>query len=326
MKKFFQKVFNILNINRRDFVIFMLALLLAFSIWLVHNLSLNYTNFVSTRIIAQTNIEYRSELSTNSCVVSARVRTTGYNLLRLSYRKSDNSKIVEFPSSVFHHYSNDVFYTTTQELQEYAEQIFGEKARVDFLIADTLKFEFPRQEYKTVPVKPVKVISTRSQYMLTEDLVIEPDSVIVFGDEKRLESIDYILTEPISVKEASSSIYGEAFLKEEKGLRLSIPSVQYSAEVTRFIEVATTLPLYVRNVPSGKELKCFPSNVDVTFLCTFPVRSNPETSVVLYVDYQDYIKSLSGKCRVNVSGIDSGILDYTIEPSSVLCFSKDSER
>lgn len=303
----------------------MLALLLAFSIWLVHNLSLNYTYFVSTRIIAQSNIEYHSDKSVNSCVVSARVRTTGYNLLRLS-RSNDKSKVVEFPSSVFHHYSDDVFYTTTQELHEYTEQIFGEKARVDFLIADTLNFEFPRQEHKKVPVKPVTIISTMSQYMLTGDLVIEPDSVIVFGDEKRLESIDYILTEPISVKEASSSIYGEAFLKEEKGLRLSIPSVQYSAEVTRFIEVATTLPLYVRNVPSGKELKCFPSNVDVTFLCTFPVRSNPETSVVLYVDYQDYIKSLSGKCRVNVSGIDSGILDYSIEPTTVLCFAKDNVR
>lgn len=325
MKKFFRRIFKVLDINRRDFVIFMLALLLAFSIWLLHNLSLNYTAFVSAHIIAKSNIEYHAEESVNRCMVSARLRTTGYNLLRL-HRGEKNPKVVEIPSSYFHPFRDDIFYTTTQELQELSADIFGEKATVDFLIADTLKFRFPAQNYKKVPVRPVKLMDLSPQYMMPEELEINPDSVIVYGDSRRLQSLDYVLTEPITIKDNSLGNYGDVALKKENGLRLSTSSVRYSADLSRFTEIVSSLPVYARNLPSDKELIYFPANVTVSFKCIFPVRSNPQEEVVLYVDYNDYLKSLSGKCPVHISGIGPDIFDYKIEPSTILCIVNEKRR
>lgn len=301
----------------------MLALLLAFSIWLVHNLSLNYTSFVSAHIIAKSNIEYHADESVNRCIVSARLRTTGYNLLRLSRAEHSKPKMVEIPSSLLHPYSDDIFYTTTQEIQELSSQIFGEKARVDFFIADTLKFRFPVQTHKKVPVKPVTIMSLSSQYMMTDGLKIKPDSVIVYGDERRLQSLDYILTETITINDNSAGSHRDVALKQVPGLRLSASSVRYSVDLSRFTEIVCSLPVYARNLPSDKELKYFPANVTVIFKCAFPVRSNPKDEVVLFVDYNDYLKSLSGKCQVHISGLGAEILDYEIEPSTILCVANE---
>ena len=43
-----------------------MSLLLAFSIWLIHNLSLNYSDTISVPVMAQCNIDGHSDVSSNS--------------------------------------------------------------------------------------------------------------------------------------------------------------------------------------------------------------------------------------------------------------------
>ena len=52
MGTLYHRFLEIFHINGRDFAVFLLALLLAFSIWLIHNLSLKYNNNISSTIVA----------------------------------------------------------------------------------------------------------------------------------------------------------------------------------------------------------------------------------------------------------------------------------
>ena len=47
----------------RDLAGLLFSLLLAFSIWLIHNLSLNYTQVIAVPVTARSNIEGHQELS-----------------------------------------------------------------------------------------------------------------------------------------------------------------------------------------------------------------------------------------------------------------------
>ncbi len=82
LKEAFHKLLRKLDINGRDLAVFLLSLLLAFSIWISHNLSLQYSSVVSVPVIALSNIEGHQAESSNTSPVVARCRTTGYRLLR----------------------------------------------------------------------------------------------------------------------------------------------------------------------------------------------------------------------------------------------------
>ena len=78
MREILHKILKTLNINGRDWVVLLLALLLAFSIWMIHNLSLRYNDYMSVPVIARCNIPGHADVSSGKTEVTARCRTTGY--------------------------------------------------------------------------------------------------------------------------------------------------------------------------------------------------------------------------------------------------------
>ena len=82
MRKLYNELLSLLNISGRDLAVFLLALLLAFSIWLIHNLSLKYNAYLDVAVQAHCNIDGHSEMSSDKSNVVARCRATGYNVIR----------------------------------------------------------------------------------------------------------------------------------------------------------------------------------------------------------------------------------------------------
>ena len=73
-KKIRLRLLERLHIDGRDLAGFLMALLLAFSIWLVHNLTLRYSAIMNVEVTAQSNIQGRAAESSNTAVISARCR------------------------------------------------------------------------------------------------------------------------------------------------------------------------------------------------------------------------------------------------------------
>ena len=83
MLEVFGNIFRKLHIRGRDAKIFVISLLLAFGIWLLHNLSLNYSALVCVPVKAVCNIEGHSMTSSNHDFVQVRCNARGFNLIRL---------------------------------------------------------------------------------------------------------------------------------------------------------------------------------------------------------------------------------------------------
>ena len=84
-----------------------------------------------------------------------------------------------------------------------------------------------------------------------------------------------------------------------------------------------SFPVSVVNVPEGKQLSIYPSNVTVNFRTVFPMADDITESLGFYIDYNDYASSKSGKCPVYISSKPKDMLSYEIEPSMLDCVLED---
>ncbi len=323
MRKLYNRLLESLNISGRDLAVFVLALLLAFSIWLIHNLSLKYNDYLTSTVVAQCNLDGHSGISINRSEVVARCRATGYQALQSRIRANRKPVTVSFNPSVMKHKEDDLFYVLSSDLTEYAHLIYGEGVTLEYFVSDTLYFRFPEVDYKKVPVVPVYSITFADQHMAQEPLKVVPDSVTLYGDSHRLESIDRVFTNHMKYTSLSSDIQGVIGLENIRGVRMSANEVHYLLGVTRYVEISRTLPVKVVNLPADKRLRVFPSLATVAVKYTFPLLGSDSENLELQVDYNDYVSSLSGKCPVKLTSSPKGVISYDVDPVAVSCVLED---
>lgn len=148
----------------KRWVQFLLCVLLSAGIWLVLNLSQNYVDMVSVPVVAGSNIEGRSAVSTSEATVTAQVGASGFRHLSLS-RKHMRPVRVEFNAADFRHEKGEWYSIPNASLYRYSSQLFGDGVTVESFISEDLAFSFPEETYKKVPVHPVLSLSFEPQYM-----------------------------------------------------------------------------------------------------------------------------------------------------------------
>jgi hypothetical protein len=323
MKGLFARLLDTLGFTRRDLVVLLPALLLAFSTWLIHNLSLKYNDFLTVPVTAQCSIDGHSDISSNSCQIMARCRTTGYNLIRHNVFGDKHVRIVTFKTDVMKHKTGDVYYVTAPDLQEYSHVIYGDDVNVEYFASDTLFFTFPAVDYRKVPVQPVYSISYKDQYTSVGDLDVKPDSVTIYGELNALKNLDVVYTEPLKKSYLDTDVHGLIALKPVHNVRFSTTEVSYSLDVARYVEIRHEIKVGTRNVPADKEMVILPSKVEAVMKCHFPLNGDPAGSLDLYVDYNDFVRTVSGKCPVRHSALPAGIISYEVEPFYVECIVRE---
>lgn len=320
---FLDRIRAFLNKNGKSLTEFMVAVLLAFSIWLIYNLTLNYTKVVSVPVVAVSNIEGHKNTSSNVATVLARCHTRGFDLLRLENASEKKPIKVNIDPSDLHPDGGELFHISAAELNRYSKEIFGDKAGMETFVTESLSFRFPFENSKKVPVHPVVSISCLPQYMLVGGLKLTPDSVTVYGEPYHLENIDRVYTRPFRLMDLCSTAHGEVKLEGSKDVRLSDESVQYMVTVQRYVEIKGNMEIHARNVPKNKSLVIYPSVASVTFRCSFPVTVEPENDIHFFIDYKDFAASLGGKCLARCDSIPSGVIDYRMEPELFECVESD---
>ena len=307
------------DIGGRDIIAFVVSLLLAFSIWLIHNLSLNYSSTMTVPVVAECNLDGHSNVSSNSSAIVARCRTSGFSLLRNRNKSNREAVHIHFAEKDMRHKEGEIFYITSQELGSYVSEIFGDGVRLEAFLSETVQFRFPFENNKKVPVMAVKAITYKNQYMAMGEITLKPDSVIVYGEPFQLEKIDRVMTKTIELQNVHSSAHGAVKLEPLSGVRVSDSEVNYSLDVTRFVEIASETVISIRNVPSGRKVSVYPSVAKVYYKCAFPLSSDPSNKVHFFIDYKNFENSREGKCIAEHTSLPEGVLDCTTEPEVFDC-------
>ena len=319
MKVFENKTIKLLNIDGRNWGLLILAILLAFSTWIIHRLSSDYSVYLKVNVVAVSNIEGYSDRSVTPTEVMARFRTTGWHIL---YQRLHGDGVVEvkIPKSTFQAYdgNDELFFISSDKLHEYAEKIFGNNVSVEYFVTDKVDFRFSKETHVKVPVKPVSTLSFEDQYIATGPFVFVPDSVIVYGDKMHLDGLEYVTTDIIKQTAIDQDFSGMVRLTPINGMRFSVDEVHYQMNVTRYLEVPRkSVPVIVEGVPAGKKVIVEPSTVNVVLDVVFPLKADPNKDLSLVVHYDDLKTSLSGLVNVVPSSTPLGTVRCEISPVAV---------
>lgn len=303
----------------REWIIIVLSLFLAIAVWLLTNLSKEYSGTISVPVVAECNIEGHGMESTNTVVVSARCRTEGFRLLREKSRRERKVVKVRFDRADLRNTAPHTFCVVGGTKNSYVNQFFGDGAVVEAFISDTLKFIFPVENHKRVPVEVNKTVVCRSQFMPSGTFKVMPDSVTLYGDDTHLDAVERVTASRLVLTDVHESQHGVLRLNPVKGVRMSVEEVSYELPVSRYVELRTTVPVEVWNTPAGHQLQVYPPNAQVVIRCVFPLSKDPLESFKLYIDWKDFSASISGRCVARTLRLPAAVLDYRIEPEVFDC-------
>jgi len=304
----------------KNWMNFLLCVLLAAGIWLLHNMSQTYSEVMSVPVVVVSDIPGRASSSNNAAVVAARCNTTGWRHFAAGIRYSGSKVEKVFISSKDLVYEQGNFYSLSPNaLARYASNIFGSGVQLESVVSTGVQWRFSEENYKVVPVQTVRTMEFRMQYTSIGEMTFSPDSVLVYGDPDRLSEIERVFTEPIRLKDVHNSINGVVKLVGIAGVRLGTDEVSYSMDVTRYVDITRSVKILSRHVPAGSKFIVVPTTANAVFRCEFPYVSDDLNSVEFYVDYYDFESSISGKCIVRNTELPKGVIECRLDTEVCEC-------
>ncbi|WP_372770286.1 CdaR family protein, partial [Lutibacter sp.] len=131
-------------------------------------------------------------------------------------------------------------------------------------------------------------------YNLVEELKISPDSVIVSGSKRYIDSITELRTKLLKLDNVYKDIELAVDLKSPfkmNQIKMSASTVKITGKVDKFTEGIFTIPVAIINIPEGVKVTTFPKEIEVIYqsgLSNFSKITKNDISVVF--DYKQYEK------------------------------------
>lgn len=189
----------------------------------------------------------------------------------------------------------------TSQIVNRFEKDLSSSIKLISIFPDTILFEFSPIVEKKVPIKSMVSSSFEQQYMLDEAISLEIDSVVVKGPSSKLDSIDFVETEELILKDLNKTVKRNVNLKQIEGIEFSQRKIEITVPVEQFTEEKMSIPVKVSNLPDSILLRLFPGDVKVSYFVGF--KKHDKVSVDLFdirVDYNQTSEDGSNKLKIEL--------------------------
>lgn len=309
--------------SKKKISTFLFFFLLSSSLWFILALNKNYVDYVKLTINYKNIPEDIILVNTLTKYIKVKVSGTG-------------GKIILYQLNLKKAYINinlEKFFLK-KEINEDSLIIPGD--RLKQLVIETLsdlniinvKPDEIVIKYTTLKRKFVKVIPLfiepeyliEPQYGLSGNIEVVPEKVEVFGPSFILDTLNFIYTEIIKIKNLKDTFISNFKLQNIDNVKIgSIKEVKIIIPVDRMIESKIVKEIKVLNVPENYLLQLFPPVVTINFKIPMSVAKNKEEIMLQpYVNFNE-INNIDMIDYLNVFLIDtfSFIKDISIIPDKV---------
>ena len=310
---------------KSDWYVMLIALVLSLFIWALYDMSLGYDTFVQYSVEVSSSLAGYDEKSVSNELLVMQGKGDGYYVLLRKLRRNKIEKIsIEVDPSLLHPVEGvpDQFMIWTEDIEMEVAQALSDKFEPAYFDTKQLTFDFASKSFRTVPIDVKSNIGCKSQYMLTSEIKVIPDSVRIYGLTEDVGHIDAVQTKFLSLSNVDRSGSGSIELEPVRGIRLETKRVNYSFTVARYVERTAVVDVKVANAPGGRDLLVLPGKVTVVYRTAFASRDEnyvPEVTV----DYNDYVASRSGKVIPRLVNAGKDLISYDISPVPLECIMTD---
>lgn len=272
-------------------IVFVVAFILALCLWLMVNLSRDYTINVNLPIVLgnmPADQALTEELPSDATVS---ISGEGWQLINI--------------------YNNppQVFVDVTQNEINLYEQVQRQlNANPDLNVQKVqplfLNLDMESKMTKRIPVVSTVKVTFEDQYDFAGEPYLEPDSVTITGAGSIIRNIDAWETSEVQFEDVDADISATVGLKETEPLYSITPlEVTYNANVAQYTEGETRVTIEARNMPAGRSVTFSPSmltiryNVPVDQYSMVQELNRPFTA---YISYQQISEDTTGSVVPNI--------------------------
>lgn len=255
--------------NDRDIVIFGFFLLLSFIFWYLNSLEkeveysirypVRYVNLPEERVLAD-DLPSRLELY---------LKGPGYSILKLKMSGNRSPVILDVSSINYRRVPNsralNYYIVTTGLIPKLKNQLRAE-CDITTVKPDTLFFSFDRIITRQIPVEPDVEVNTERQYLVKGGLVAEPDTIVITGPRRILDTLSSVRTKTVKMRGVRESVTRSISLVIPEKCTLSEKKVLVTVPVEQFTEAEVKVPVKLINCPDSIYLRIFPDVVTVRAL------------------------------------------------------------
>jgi len=277
--------------NDRSVRVFSIFLVLTTIIWFLIELSKTYSS------TADIKIEYKN-LSDTQILQEAPVdrieialRSSGFNLM--GYQMFLKKVTLDLTDAIYSR-GNRHFILLNNHQLEIGNQLSSGTELLRFN-RDTIFFELGATVAKKVPVLLALDASFKPGYNLMNDIKIHPDSILVIGPEKYVDTIQQLSTISIVLTDVFENINASIPLvinQEFNKISYNATKVNVVGVVEKITEGKLTVPVQLINVPSEINVTTFPKNIEIVYQVGLSNFSKiNENSFDIVFDYNSYLNN-----------------------------------
>ncbi len=301
--------------NRSKLLVFLIFVVFSSVLWLLIKLSHDYSVSISLTV-TYTELpggKWMQEQTDNQLKISLNSR--GFVLMRALYLR--NVKTLEIPLNKlpYRKRSQTEYYINTANLRDIVAKAFNiNETDIDFDDTD-LRFQLEDLHHIMAAVKPQLTIAYRPQYQAKDIISVIPDSVNIYGPKNLLDTIQSIMTRPISLKDVDMDIRLSAPLQFDPGLLSVVPEeVAISITVDRFTEATFTVPI---QLPQQPRIKTFPDAAQISFQLSLSDFSRASASQFIVELDTTGMHTGQSSLKLNLVSKPDYVRNISLSPSTV---------
>lgn len=287
----------LLGIFNREFLIFLFFLVLSAVYWFMS--VLNDTMEREITIPVQLVNIPRNAIMLNSETAEMRVmvRDKGYTIA--AYKYGDRAASIKLPFDMYA-VNNEKCVVNSSDLQKLVSTQLYASTKVVSIKPQTLEFPFNYGLNKRVPVKLVGTVRPAESYYLAR-VKFEPDSVYVYASSRTLDSILYVSTRQLDIRNFTDTIQRKVALQKTKRVKTVPAEVTMTLYPDIMIEAVANVPVTAINVPEGCVLRTFPPQVQVHYVVGAKQYNNIDVSnFTVVADYSSTAGGEQKKCQLRL--------------------------
>ncbi len=251
---------------RRKIFVFTVCLSVSTFLWLLNDLNRVQTTVVNIPV-RFTNLPY-DMVTTNSLPssVETTIEATGFTLLWRHFTSEHKVLDVTLLNNQAPFLPGKSYSMNMNSYLNEISRSLGGNIKIRKIFPDTFSIRFEKKFVKKVPVKLVADITYQKEYYPSDELFIDPDSIIISGSRQRVMGINEVHTLTVQLKDQKETYQGKTGLETLDGITYNINHVDIRIPISQYTEKRIELKITPVNVPSGYELNTIPDAVSLKLL------------------------------------------------------------
>ncbi len=262
------QLFLLLKIERRHLPVFAFLLTLSTLFWILTVLSKDYTTTVHYKADFVDLPDDKLLINEKEVDLHLQVSAPGFTILahRLSFSRELPLSVSSFIPKKKGSYWN--YFLLGEQSISQIQEVIPTSMQLLHIQPNRIDLLLDEKAERVVPVKLKSNFSFKDLFRQKEAVKLEPSTVVISGPKAVVEVFDEINTELLSLDNIDNNKVGEIEIQSlnHSEINYSAKKIKWELKVEQFTEGEIKLPIEIKNIPKGYEIKLFPDEVTVNYL------------------------------------------------------------